>query len=395
MKKIVLFLLIIIAFAACKKDDIPPKTIWFENIGSRTDLPFLPDGNVNYYLFSFKRKPGDKIGIRMKGDFPYARYMSYNVYDNRDRSSQASVVDVDIIADEGNSNPFTTGTQSSNRGYTLYVLPDIPEAAGYKNALKYDDQTPNVGTMIRLYVPEIDQRGGVALPEVEAFDMVTGKTVKLPEPLPIDFSRFSENEAAFRNVIGLTALLQEIGKVDFFRFSGAGLYENFDNLYLFAPVVLGRNEVVVLKVKPPGSARNLSDIPTADTRYYSFCLGDFSTYNYFTYADFQCKVASDGFIYLVVGRDDPVLKQRAEGLNYLVWDERMRDRGLILYRNLLTHPEYPYNMRLVPDLVENLNQVFNTDFIRAKTYLGDRSPTGIKMSREAYLENFGGFQVAY
>jgi hypothetical protein len=380
---------------SCNKDDMPVKTIWYENIGSRTDLPFLPDGNVNYYLYSFKRNQGDKIGLRLTAEFPFARYMSYNIYDNRSRASLASLVDVDIEPVAGSTNPFVEGVQGSGRTYVMHVLPDVPEAEGYVNALRFDDNILNLGTMLRLYVPERSPTGGVQLPKIEAFDLATGRILKLPEPLPVDFRRFTGLTSAFEGVIGLTFLLQELGKVDFYRFSGAGLYQNFDNQYLFAPLILGRDEVAVFKVKPPTYAAQLPLIPTADVRYFSFCIGDAATYNYFTLADFECKVASDGFVYVVVGRDEPDLKQRAEGLNYLVWDPKLQNRGLIVYRNMLTRPGYPNNMGLVPDIIENIDKVFDTDVLRAKTYLGDFAPQGIKMNREAFLENFGGFQVAY
>jgi hypothetical protein len=382
-------------FIACDKDNIPPKPIWYENIGSRTDLPFLPDAQVNYYLYSFKRTPGDKLGLRLKAKFPYARYLSYNIYNNQDRTSQASLVDVQIDPLEGNENPFREGRQSDNRNYVIHVLPNIPEAAGYSNTLLFDDNIPNLGTMIRFYVPEIDAKGGVPLPEIEAFDLTTGKTVRLPEPLPVDFARFSDLVKPFENVISLTYLLQEGNNIDCYRFSGAGLYQNFDNQYLFAPITLNPDQVAIIKVKPPTFTSNISETGKKEVRYYSFGIGDAATYNYFTLPDFECKIASDGFIYLVIGRDDPVLRKKAEGLNYLVWDKRLKNKGLLLYRNLLTDSTYPYNMSVVPDLVQNLDKVLNTDALRAKTYLGERSPQGVKMNREAFLENFGGFPVAY
>lgn len=380
---------------ACDKDDVPPKQIWYENIGSRTDLPFLPDAQVNYYIYSFKRTPGDKIGLRLKAEFPYARYMSYNIYNNQDRTSQASLVDIEVDPLEGNENPFREGRQSDNRKYVIHVLPNIPEAQGYANTLFFDDDIPNLGTMIRFYVPEIDAKAGVALPEIEAFDLTTGETVELPEPLPLDFDNFADLAKPFENVIGLTYLLQEGNNIDCYRFSGAGLYQNFDNQYLFAPITLNPDQVAIMKVKPPTFTSNISETAKKDVRYYSFGIGDAATYNYFTLSDFDCKIASDGFIYLVIGRDDPVLRKKAEGLNYLVWDKALNNKGLLVYRNLLTDDDYPYNLSLVPDLVQNIDKVFDTDVLRAKTYLGERSPQGVRMNREAFLENFGGFPVAY
>ena len=107
--KILFTTLTILLFVQCKKDNLSTtKIYWFENIGSRTDLPFLPDASVNYYGYSFLRNKSDKIGIRIKGRYGYARYMSYNIYNNNNKTSSASLRDVEIMADNGHQNPFTT-----------------------------------------------------------------------------------------------------------------------------------------------------------------------------------------------------------------------------------------------------------------------------------------------
>lgn len=382
-------------FSSCKKEETNPMNIWLENIGSRTDLPFLPEGNVNYYMYSFKRNTTDKIGLRITADFPFARYMSYNIYDNRDRSSITSIIDKEIVADIGSINPFRSSEIASNRKYTIYILPDIPEAASYPNSLKFNSKIPNLCTMLRLYVPETDKYGGVGLPNIEAFDLTTGKTVDLPKPLNIDFNTFKDQAQGFESVIGLTFLLQKGNNIDFFRFSGAKLYQNFDNQYVFAPVTLGGDQVALLKVKAPQYAKDLSQINDAEMRYFSFCIGDAATYNYATLGDFQCKIASDGYIYLVIAREDAAIQAKAEGLNFITWHPALKNEGLIIYRNLLTRADYPYNMKLVPDLVENLDKVLDTDFLKASIYLGDNVPQGKKMTKAEFLENFGGMEVAY
>ena len=48
--------------------------------------------------------------------------MSYNVYNNNDKSSLASLRDVEIIADNGHFNPFIELNQSENRNYTVNIL---------------------------------------------------------------------------------------------------------------------------------------------------------------------------------------------------------------------------------------------------------------------------------
>lgn len=382
-------------FFSCQKNTNTPLQLWQENIGSRTDLPYLPDGNVNYFLYSFNRRPLDKIGIRIKGQFPYARYLSYNVYDNSTRSSQGSLIDVEIAPDEGHTNPFTALFQPLQRDYTIHLMPNIPEAGKYSNGLLYNKNTRNVGVMIRYYVPEGDNYGGVPLPEIEAFDMETGARVQLPTTQKVTFDAVKSKATAFAGVIDLTQLMQENTEQYFFRFSGAGLYQNADNKYLFAPVRLGSNQVMMMRFIPPTTATTLADIPTAAVRYYSICLGDARTFNYVTRADFDLKVASDGYIYAVIAREEPELMAKAEGLNFIPWVPELKGEGLILYRNMLTRPDYPFPMELVPDIVQNIGNVFNPISLAGHTYMGDRAPVAVKMSKSDYLLNFGGFPVEY
>jgi len=40
------------------------------------------------------------IGLKIQGEFPNARYMSYNVYNLTDQSTQGSIIDVDMQAEK-------------------------------------------------------------------------------------------------------------------------------------------------------------------------------------------------------------------------------------------------------------------------------------------------------
>ena len=149
--RIYLVILFFVAIFSCKKEspptDHPPVSYWKENIGSTPGLPLLPDSNVNYYLYIFKRKKGDPIAIRIKGQFGYARYMGFNVYDNRTLNSVNSLIDKSIIPDVGNVNPFqsTSDPNTPNRHYTIQVLPrGITDSGTYQNELFYDDNLEEI-----------------------------------------------------------------------------------------------------------------------------------------------------------------------------------------------------------------------------------------------------------
>jgi hypothetical protein len=389
--------LLTLLLCQCSKDNVAPDTIkyWYENIGSRTDIPFLPDAGANYFSYSFKRAPGQKIGIRLSSKFMYARYQSFNVYDTQTRSSLYSLADYEMVADAGSENPFITLNQSNNRNYTVYLLPDIPEAATFQNKLLYGDEVTELTLILRNYLPEGDVFGSVDLPVIEAFDLETGNTVATPQPLAVDFAAFNDIVGQLSRVINLTQLLQEGNTISSFRFAGLGLFPNLDNQYLFAPLKLGPEQVAILKFLPPSFPETFNLLPTSEVRYYSLGLGDSKTYNYKTLSDFQLKIASDGFIYVVIGRNDPEIMAKSDGLNFLEWVPELNNQGLIVYRNLLTTPDYAFNMNEVPDLLQNLSQVFEDGFLNAETYLGDRAPLGRKMSKAAFLDNFGGFEVGF
>lgn len=389
------YIIYTITIISCKKESTVTSKLWYDNIGIRTDIPFLPDAGANYFSYSFKRNTGDKVGLRFKSKFMYARYQSYNVYDINSRSSLVSLADIDTKADSGSYNPYITLTQSNYRNYTVNLLPDIPESQNFENKLLYPDSITNISILLRNYLAEQDVYGGVSLPAIEAFDIVSGKGIELPPTLALDFSTFSNLIDKYSKLIDLTQLLQKENQINCFRFAGLGLFQNLDNQYLLAPVRLYPNEVAIIKFLPPKSPLKFSELPFADVRYYSLCLGDSKTYTYKTTSDFQFKVASDGYIYIVIGRNQPDIIAKAAGLNFLEWVPELKNEGLIIYRNMLTHPAFPYNMNQIPDVLQNLNKIFDNNFLRADTYIGEHAPKGIKMTKAAYLSNFGGFQVAY
>ena len=88
-------------------------------------------------------------------------------------------------------------------------MPDIPEAQTYPNKLLYHDSITNLGTFLRYYVPEITNTANVPLPEIEAFDILTGKTLETPEPLEVDFTKFADFINTYSKIIDLTYLLHK------------------------------------------------------------------------------------------------------------------------------------------------------------------------------------------
>ena len=402
MKKLLFGIILILCFS-CQKEKNNAVSYWTENIGSDKTLPLLPDSNVNYFLYSFTRIKGSTIGIRIKGQYGYARYMSFNVYDNTTLSSVASLVDMRILPDANNENPYlpTANTSLTNRKYTVNICPNTVDSSAFTNNLRYDDKIENVGIILRYYIPQQNNYANVPLPTIEAFDITTGKTIATPLPTSTNFAQqFQEKYQKITTLLNLAGLLEAPKDVFFYKFSGVFLYPNLDNYYLFTPLTFNKNQVTMLRFKAPTFSENNTQNGLTAVRYFSICLCDAKTYTYSTTTDLSFKIAaSDGFVNIVIGDEDAALRAKAAGLNYILLPPELKNnvKGLIIYRNLLTNPAFPYPMSLVPDISTNLTlpNLLNISNLQAQTYLADYAPKGMKMSKAQFLDNFGGFPVSY
>ena len=398
-----IFILAGIFVFSCKKENTTtPVSYWSVNIGSDKTVPLLPDSNVNYILYSFTRNKGDKMGIRIKGQFGYARYMSFNVYDNNTLSTMTSMVDLNIVPDAGNENPFQPSVSSSvtNRNYTVNICPGKIDSSSFPNLLQYDDNLEKIGIILRYYIPQQNNYANVSLPTIEAFDVSTGKTVAAPVPSNTSFQQqFEQKYQKITILLNVAGILEAPKDVYFYKFSGAFLYPNKDNNYLFSPITFNKNQVVMVRFKAPSFSLNNTQNGLTDVRYFSICLCDAKTYTYSTTTDLRFKIASDGFINIVIGDEDAALRAKAAGLNYVVLPSELKNnvKGLILFRNLLTNPSFLYSMNLVPDLSTSVNLVnlLNLKNLQAQTYMSNYAPIGKKMTQAQYLLNFDSFPVSY
>src|SRR6187397_643467 len=108
------------------------------------------DTNAVYWGGTYAGLPGTRI--RIEGQFPHARYMSWNVYDS-------TVKPVDALAD--------FQLQHSGSSYTAFIVFGPKPAQPAPNTLYSGDS--HGGTFLyRIYVPNRgqDAKGGVPLPKV-------------------------------------------------------------------------------------------------------------------------------------------------------------------------------------------------------------------------------------
>lgn len=137
----------------------------------------LGDYNASYNIFPYEVDPATEVVI--KGQYPYARYFSFNIA-GEFNLAVTSVVDRQILPDPGSTNPFLPGANwdAKNRNYTLKIRFTAPPEGsshfvpGSGNNIIYAgtlaNGAPNKRGFIiyRVYVPSIgyDSTGGVGLP---------------------------------------------------------------------------------------------------------------------------------------------------------------------------------------------------------------------------------------
>lgn len=399
MKKISFLALVacaMLGFTSCEKNDTPDpvegKNLWGDVLrGDDMQLQFYPDHFAFYWEYTFDAVANPEIGLIIEGEFPNARFLSYNVYDDNEQTSfctrNYSLMDVEIEPDNGYINTFREETTATNQKYTVYVLPtDAPESivAGKENVCWFDADVEKVCTMLRYYIPVGGVNGGVDMPSIKAIDLTTGQEVNAPERVLSGLRGEMElPSAAFTP--SPTAL--------FFRAPFSYAYPNGPSEYCYSRNVLETDEVIVFNFKAPSYPSSVSEFETADMRYWSVCVGNEETYTPLAISDYQTKIDANGFAnYILADKnsaDYAEVKRVAEekGYNILEWDgEAWRKGVMILYRNMVFDEDYAHSMRLLdPVGGPDVDVMSNPAKYIAVLGLGEWGATGAKVSTTQFI----------
>jgi hypothetical protein len=240
----------------------------------------FPDTNAVYWTTSFRYEPG--LIITIEGDFPSARYMSFNVYntagasvstrDPADPSTiiKSSLADFKIEPVTPGTNPFRLGFNGGVGRYAVTVI-EHPSVA-IANSLPLTDQPPppvgTTGTVIlRAYLPS----RAVPLPTFST--RVGSGPVTIRRPC----TSFSTDPAPA--IVDATSCTG-VGCTDELRFrlasSDSSFYPNADSAYVLARVAVpARGFVVVVRGKAPtspdGTLPTVWPTPQYNVRYWSMC----------------------------------------------------------------------------------------------------------------------------
>lgn len=341
----------------------------------------FPDESATYWVAAVPALP--RTRLRIEAEFPQARYFSYNAYDPALRPTDV-LTDWQIDAAEG-VNPYR-GAGRAGR-YVAWIEPGAVPDVRAPNTL-YAGEIDVLGraalpnpvwvVIYRLYLPEGDRSGGVALPSLhlEAAGGDTPVALQGCDPLPPDgvpgllnelirdssdpgllgllpfplspdepeLIRFYGLPETLRlllsNAAGFSLPLQAITAAD----TGGGFLSNIDNAYVTTMMSRDRGELYVLRAKAPSWARVPSEAPLggAQVRYWSLCTNEFVSQRYVgCLHDAQVPLDGDGYFTLVVS--DPAQRPDnatdAHDIAWLPWGAIYPD-SVIIYRHMLPSPHF-------------------------------------------------------
>ena len=398
MKKIILFALILSGNTIVEAQ----QTVWESPyVGSSKDVLYLPDANAVYWRYGWNQnKMEAQKCIKIQGEFPNTRYFSYNIYNDDTKTSITAITDVKILPDNKNKNL-----------YTLYIVPEgsIIDA---KNVLYFPKELKNISVILRHYLPEKDIQGEKKLPIIEQFDLKTKKTfaanesTKIPKISKEDISKYllpfvtkilessdEEIKKLWKNFKNEPMNLEEIickqvvsnafnfnkneNKLKSYNLKSDGTYPNKDNHYLTMPICKQEDEVCIIRFKTPSYPTKKEEYAMSDVRYYSISQGDEITYNHKTLSDKELVVSKDGYVYIIIGEEGSEITDFAntKNINFMPW--LVKDKMLLIYRNMLPNPTYKNGVNCVPGYDKN-NPEKNHE---ADFYIGAYAPMGIKIKK--------------
>ncbi|MGA8988099.1 hypothetical protein [Aeromicrobium sp.] len=347
----------------------------------------FPDESATYWGVEIPAIPGTRV--RISGQYPHARYMSFNAYDPALRPF-AALADVDIRPDRGSSNPFAPRAHRkvAERRYTVFVEHTASPSKPAPNTIYTDagrDKATNAvgyGIIYRIYVPDekTGEMGGVALPTVTLEQDGSGKPVSAsvcdkasrpgsellneiiadssgvpaldsvqPWGLPsVPFRKFVNLPTAFVDFLTTNPYLGTLrGPLDPVAALGGsgGFLSNVHNSYVAGITNLKYGKVLKVTFKAPETPRTRQGqtrMPKqTQVRYWSFCQEEFFTQRFVACkADDQVVRSKNGNVTFVISRaaDRPQDAVRSCGVNWLSWGPN--PEGIVLIRNMLARQDF-------------------------------------------------------
>ena len=401
--------------------DLPRDCFWAARSDPNAVNTLYPDRYATYWSANLNIPPGGAVLLR--GRYPHARYMSFNLYNPRLEPLDA-LADVEINPLPGAVQPFAVNAQraAEPRDYEIQIIaalrPDDP-ALRAPNTL-YSFQAvgaqpvpgPQATVLYRIYVEDAgyDLSGGVGLPQVvlryASGQEVTGteacSAMELAPAVPAADSLNTLNPAT--EVPANTAAFEYLQWLKFFDLQGSqanrfnatpagqafrttfgnstsnagGFASNVHNNYVYSTLSQSLGEVVAIEARFPQAPRTRNHVALmqgGDLRYWSLCTYDANSQRYFDclYDEQVTRNAGQRAI-VVVSRpaDRPQNATPACGVTWLNWGPL--SLSLLIYRHMLPEPGFAHAIQAIPGPPGE----------HEEAVMGDYFPYGQHLSRTAF-----------
>lgn len=346
----------------------------------------FPDITTRYLAGVVPVPPGGYVEI--KGEFPYARYMSLQTYSSTLQT--ASVLpDTAIVPDKGSTNPFIAKARRDGkaRSYTVRLVAGREPATNRPPNTLYDTNTDGSKTghalAYRIYLPDRGKwpLGGVPDPQLTLV-FPGGQRLALPQcpdlidlgitglmagagfdvPLPAQAApvlaykkpvwhryvnapttyalALTDNDALGPSLSGPAAQIAALAP--------SGLGENADNKYVYTFLSHSLGHVVALRGKLPTTPKTYEGQKTMGTgqmRYWSMCTGIRTTQTLGCMVDKDVHVDSKRMYTIVVstptGRPDNA--NATCGIGWLAWGPDIQ--ADVVMRNMLPAPTFAQSVQ--------------------------------------------------
>lgn len=277
--------------------------------------------------------------LRIQGQFPYARYMSFTVYAGRSLVLIDHLDDQAIVPDRGSTNPFRPGAnrRARRRSYTVSIQQGAPPLTGRAPNTLYTGPYHPLLVLYRVYAPDqgADVYGNVPKPRVT---VVLGTLGAGQHDLALPICAHAQPAQSQAKLFLVTPLLWH-------RFQAQQLTDaNPDTAYLQTRLDTDEADEFVLHFKAPTFAdtyvgRRINH--RAEVRAWSICVSALTTLNVIACLhDDQAVISRQGYVTIDISTlaNRPSTASAAHGVNWLpLGPEQL---GLVTYRQLLPRPTF-------------------------------------------------------
>ena len=398
---IALIMIVCCMFSCNNNDDMDVKNNVWGTTYYHKNLGAYPDLYSKYWVYAYNVSQNEHVGLRISGEYPQTRFFSFSVYNDLRGEAIDGLDDVEIVPDEGSVNPYKVSTNSTGNRFTIYLLKkgtDLSLFPGIKseNVCYFNNDVQCVSICLRQYLG-VDEFGGVSLPVIEGVNLLTGETVKAPEPVVSKATIMKEG-----NFEPLTT--DENTSVPFLLAPRGEYFPNFSTDYLYCRTKLTTDQVFTFSFIPAPVPARVEEYISAKARYWSICIGSVvNTRSYCSFYDKMLEYPEGEKINVVVvsknNKNIAAVKEATKNIPYsylLEWDETtLDDQGraigniiVVMYRNILPDKSWEHSMvNVTPTAYNNpYENITDPEKQEAHRVIGDYGPLGIKYSTDEFLE---------